>query len=150
MMNINILIICITILIAFGISAYLYYKFTNKRQSQKDFELELEKYKFFASVDTKAIKDEIDNLVNQYFSYYVLYNFEAYHKDYIKKDEMDKGIRDITKNIVIEMSELYSFYFRMIYNIDTEEQMTSKVFELVTDTMIAYASDYNKPKEGKE
>lgn len=146
-MTINIIIISITILLSIGIIAYISNKNLIRKYNQKDFELELEKYKFFSSIDTKKIKEELDGLINSYFSYYILYNYEAHQKKYIKKDEMDKGIRDITKNIVIEMSELYSFYFRMLYNIESEEQLTSKIYEMVTDTMISYVAEFNKPKE---
>ena len=146
-MTINIIIISITILLSIGIIAYISNKNLIRKYNQKDFELELEKYKFFSSIDTKKIKEELDELINSYFSYYILYNYEAHQKKYIKKDEMDKGIRDITKNIVIEMSELYSFYFRMLYNIESEEQLTSKIYEMVTDTMISYVAEFNKPKE---
>ena len=146
-MTINIIIISITILLSIGIIAYISNKNLIRKYNQKDFELELEKYKFFSSIDTKKVKEELDELINSYFSYYILYNYEAHQKKYIKKDEMDKGIRDITKNIVIEMSELYSFYFRMLYNIESEEQLTSKIYEMVTDTMISYVAEFNKPKE---
>ena len=146
-MTINIIIISITILLSVGIITYISNKNLIRKYNQKDFELELEKYKFFSSIDTKKEKEELYELINSYFSYYILYNYEAHQKKYIKKDEMDKGIRDITKNIVIEMSELYSFYFIMLYNIESEEQLTSKIYEMVTDTMISYVAEFNKPKE---
>ena len=149
-MSIDILIICITILICLGVITYFANKLITRKYNQRDFELELEKYKFFGSVDTKKVQEEIDNLINKYFAYYVLYNIEAPGKKYIKEDEINQGIKDITKNIILEMSELYSFYFRMLYDIESEEQLTAKIHEMVTDTMIAYSADYNRPKEREE
>jgi len=148
--TINILIICITILISIIIVTYFGNKNITRKYNQKEFELELEKYKFFGNIDTKKIEEELDRLVNKYFAYYALYTFDAANKQYIKEDDMNKGIKDITKNIILEMSELYSFYFRMLYNIETEEQLTAKVMEMVTNTMVSYVSEVNKPKEEKE
>ena len=150
MNTINICIVCATVLLSVGIIVYFFNKLITRKYNQRDFELELEKYKFFGSVDTKKVQEELDNLINKYFAYYVLYNFEALNKNYIKEDEMTQAIKDITKNIVIEMSELYSFYFKMLYDIESEEQLTAKIHEMVTDTMIAYAADFNRPKEREE
>ena len=147
---INVIIICITILICLGVTAYLSYIILRRKYNQKEFELELEKYKFFGSVDTKKIQEEIDGLIEKYFNYYILYNFIAHQKKYIKEDEMLKGVKDITKNIVIEMSELYTFYFKMLYNINNEDNLTAKIYELVNDRMIAYAAEFNRPKEKEE
>ena len=146
-MNINVLIICITVLICLISILVVSYRVLKRKYNQRDFELALEKYKFFGSISTENIDKEIEKLIARYFNYYVVYNFQIRGKKYIKEDEMDKAVKDITKNIVLEMSELYSFYFRLIYNIDTEEQLTAKVYEMVTDSMIAYASEYNAPKE---
>ena len=150
MTTINILIICITVLISVGLIVYIANKNLRRKYNQKEFELELEKYKFFGNIDTKKIQEELDNLVNKYFTYYALYNFEAHNKKYIKQDEIDQGIKDITKNIIIEMSELYSFYFKMLYDIENEEQLAAKIVEMVTDLMIGYAAETNKPREEKE
>ena len=141
------IIICITILIAVSLVTYISNKNITRKYNQREFELELEKYKFFGTIDTKKVQEELDALINKYFSYYVLYTFVAHDKKYIKEDEINQGIKDITKNIILDMSELYSFYFRILYNITTEEQLVDKIDEMVTDTMIAYAADYNKPKE---
>ena len=146
-MNINVLIICITVLICLISTLVVSYRVLKRKYNQRDFELALEKYKFFGSISTENIDKEIEKLIARYFNYYVVYNIQVQGKKYIKEDEMDKAVKDITKNIVLEMSELYSFYFRLVYNIDTEEQLTAKVYEMVTDSMIAYASEYNAPKE---
>ena len=147
MMTINILIICFTVLICVVSGLYVLNKLSKTKFNQKGFELELEKYKFFGSVDTDNIDKEIDKLVKKYFDYYIIYNFHVHDKKYIKDEEIDKAVRDITKNIVVEMSELYIFYFRMLYNINSEDQLTAKVYEKVTDSMIVFAADFNRPKE---
>ena len=147
MTTINVVIISVTILVCIiGILA-VFYKISKRKYDQNALELEIKKYEFFGSISTENVEKEIDRLVDKYFNYYTLYNFQVHQKQYIKKDEMEKGVRDITKNIVIEMSELYAFYFRLLYNIETEEHLTSKIYELVTDRMIAYAAEYNRPKE---
>ena len=145
--TINICIICLTILISISAILYIANKNLKRKYNQKEFELELEKYKFFGSVDTKKIGEELDDMVKDYFGYYVLYHFQAQGKKYIKEDEMRQGVKEITKSIIMDMSELYTFYFKMLYQIDTEEALTAKVYEMVNNDMIAFAADYNAPKE---
>lgn len=118
-----------------------------KKNSIKEKEVENERMKLLMKVDTKAAREEIDNFVQRYFGEYTLYNFVAQKKVYIKKEDSELAIKEITKKIMLNISETYIFYFKLLYYIDNEDDLLEKITEIVSENMVSYMVEYNRPKE---
>ena len=56
-------------------------------------------------------------------------------------------VRDLTKSVLIEMSELYLFYIRLLYNISTDDDLVRVVNNLLKNQIIDAVSSYNKAEQ---
>jgi hypothetical protein len=52
-------------------------------------------------------------------------------------------INDVTKNIIIDISELYTYYISLIYNIDGDESLISIIKNKVTNSAVEIVTNYN-------
>ena len=143
-MNIWVGILMTSIVILIGYNTIVNEK---KKNAIKEKEAENERMKLLMKVDPKLIREEIDNLIQRYFGEYTLYNFVAPKKVYIKKEDGDLAIKEISKKIMLNISETYVFYFKLLYYINDQDDLLEKITELVTEQMLSYMVDFNRPKE---
>jgi len=118
-----------------------------KKNLLKEKELENQKMELMMKIDTKAARAEIDSLIERYFGEYTLYNFVAQKVVYIKKEDAELAVKEITKRIIMNMSETYIFYMKILYFIDDEDGLLEKITDMVSEQMISYMVEYNRPKE---
>lgn len=111
----------------------------------KDRDVKNKEYNIFMTFDTKLAMDELNNIVDDYISRYVLYNFTINNKDYIGQEDAELLIREVTRSLVINLSELYLFYIKMLRNIDTDEDLVIAVRDIVKDRALLYITESNKP-----
>ena len=62
---------------------------------------------------------------------------------YIKSEEAEKMVNDITKLICIQISELYVFYITMLYSISDDEDLVQYIHNKVENTCIEAITNYN-------
>jgi hypothetical protein len=118
-----------------------------KKNALKEKELENQKMELMMKIDTKAARAEVDALVERYFGEYTLYNFVAQKVVYIKKEDAELAVKEITKRIILNISETYIFYIKVLYFINDEDSLLEKITDMVSEQMISYMVEYNRPKE---
>ena len=121
--------------------------YLNKKNDIMEQKVKNEKYQLFLSIDSDNIIDRINDYFEGYVKRYMAYKFISAKKDYIKSEEIEKMVSDLTKVIAIDISELYVFYIKTIQNINTDEDMISFIHSQVKKITIDYVSNYNKPSD---
>lgn len=138
--------ICIILTALVGALWYYLIKCLKRSLDIKDKVIENDKYRLFAQMNTDAIREEINKMIESYVSKYALYNFVYPNVNYITNEGGITCIKEVTKTIILEMSELYVFYFKILYNIQDEDDLLKHIKELVEDYVMAYAAEYNNNK----
>lgn len=134
------------------ISIYIIFFFVIKPTIDKKIKLksmEIENYKMdlLMKLDPVLAENAIDELVKKYLAEYVLTNFIINSINYIRKEQIEKMVRDLTKKISIEISELYVFYIKTLTNIKSDDDLIGYVYKKVKEHTVNYVTEFNKPKE---
>lgn len=101
----------------------------------------------YSRLDPSIIEETVDAYITHYINQYILYNFIALKITYIKKEEIDKMIKNVTKNIMLDISELYIFYIKMIHSIENDEELLKFIHGKVMDISVESVSNFNKQLE---
>lgn len=109
----------------------------------KNKELEIQKMKLFMEMDPMLINKEIDDYVSKYVEKYIFKQFVIHQIQYINDTETETMIRSVTGQIAIEISELYVFYFKILYNISDENDLVKFINLKVKDHVLEKITDYN-------
>lgn len=146
-MLINTIIICSTILAfiaAIVVIAFLIIKpyFTSIAASKAN-EVQNEKYKLFTTISPEAVQVSIDTYVDNIVSKYIVFKFVSKKKGYINDQETDAMVKDITKMISLDISELYIFYIRMVADIHDDDGLLRYIHGKVRNAVVDNVSKYN-------
>ena len=144
----------ITLIIAILIIAYLVWatmyitkKYLIPKNELKELETKNHKYELLSTISVKAINDHITEYFTDHIQRYIAYKFISRKINYIREEDSEILIKDITKLIYIEISELYIFYIKMIYSINSDDDLlkyiNSKVKEIAIDSITSYNSAMN-------
>lgn len=149
-MIINLLCNLIIIVAIVG-SIFLIYRFIIKSILDKYFDLKNKENKnelcrLYSVINPEEVRKELNDYIHQYTLIYVLYHFTVNKIEYIKQDDVDKMVKEITITINVEISELYIFYFRLLYDIQDDDSLTSHIHDLVKDDVMAFVKDFNAPR----
>lgn len=146
-MNINIIIFSVLYLITLGSFIYLFIKYImpylNKKNENKEKEIKNKKYELFKDLDPDIMKESIDKYFKSEANRYIAYKFIANKSMYIKTDEINEMIKDVTKLIYIEISELYVFYIKMTRSIDNDDDLLEYIHNRVQNICIEAVSNFN-------
>lgn len=146
-MNINNIIFSVLYLITLGSFIYLFIKYImpylNKKNENKEKEIKNKKYELFKDLDPDIMKESIDKYFKSEVNRYIAYKFIANKSMYIKTDEINEMIKDVTKLIYIEISELYVFYIKMTRSIDSDDDLLEYIHNRVQNICIEAVSNFN-------
>lgn len=147
MANINNIIFSVLYLITLGSFIYLFIKYImpylNKKNENKEKEIKNKKYELFKDLDPDIMKESIDKYFKSEVNRYIAYKFIANKSMYIKTDEINEMIKDVTKLIYIEISELYVFYIKMTRSIDSDDDLLEYIHNRVQNICIEAVSNFN-------
>lgn len=147
MANINNIIFSVLYLITLGSFIYLFIKYImpylNKKNENKEKEIKNKKYELFKDLDPDIMKESIDKYFKSEANRYIAYKFIANKSMYIKTDEINEMIKDVTKLIYIEISELYVFYIKMTRSIDNDDDLLEYIHNRVQNICIEAVSNFN-------
>lgn len=139
-----ILIIVSMILAAFIWTViYITDKYLIPKNNIKELELKNETYNLFAQISVEKVNEYINNYFEEHVKQYIAMKFVLKRQNYIKESECDILVKDLTKVIYIEISELYLFYIRMIYKINTDEDLLKFINIKVKNIAIDYIASFN-------
>jgi hypothetical protein len=102
---------------------------------------------FFSTIDIESVNKLITEYIQKYIDRYIVYKFISNKKLYINEESTDTMIKDVTKNVMRDISELYVFYFKLLYSIDDTEDLIRYVHDKVMIQTIDSVSSYNKSIE---
>lgn len=147
-MHIDVLMICITILLAVAaivVIAFLVVKpYLNKMSNNNEMHIINEKYALFNSIDSDSIAEKLDKYFSEYVNRYVIYKFVSKKITYIKDNEVETMVSDLTKFIAVDISELYIFYIKMSTSITDQDSLLLYIKNKVRAEVVDVVSSYNK------
>jgi hypothetical protein len=115
-----------------------------KLVEDRDKSIKNKKYEIFNSVDIEEVQKKIDDYFESYISTYITYKFISKKINYIKADDIELMVKDITKMIYLEISELYVYYISLVYSLDDDDSLLKYIHKRVQNICIATVSNYNK------
>ena len=130
---------------------FVFRKYVSKRVDRwldiKNKQAQTSEYDLFLNFDTEVAHNQINDLVDDYIATYVLYNFTINDKEYIGQEDAEKMIKEVTRTIVINLSDLYLFYFKMFRSIKNDEDLVLAVRDVVKERSLTYITEANKPTQ---
>lgn len=115
----------------------------NRLLDLKDKKIKISKYELYNKVNIEVVNNEIDAYIQRYIDRYILYKFIANKIIYIKQEDTNAMIKDITTNIALDISDLYLYYISLVYSYDTDEELITFIKSKVTNATIEYVTNYN-------
>jgi hypothetical protein len=97
-------------------------------------------------LDPKAIDTEINDFLSKYVREYIVNKFMVKQINFIRSDEANIMSRDITKLVMIDISDLYIFYIKMIESISDDDDLIAYINRRVKRIVIEEVSHYNSIK----
>ena len=138
------LILGIVIACIFGYGlVFIVKQYMNEKNRIREIESKNKTYEFFASIDPEAVQKELDTYFERYVNRYITYKFIANKVIYIKQDDIEKMVSDTTKLIMIEISELYIYYIKLLRAIDNNEDLIQYIYSRVSTITIDTVANYN-------
>lgn len=138
------LILGIVIACIFGYGLVFIVKpYMNEKNRIREIESKNKTYELFASIDPEAVQKELDTYFERYVNRYITYKFIANKVIYIKQDDIEKMVSDTTKLIMIEISELYIYYIKLLRSIDNNEDLIQYIYSRVSTITIDTVANYN-------
>lgn len=117
----------------------------NKRLDIKDKEVKNKKYELFINIDPDKIDEALNKYFETYINRYITYKFIANKSIYIKQEQVETMVRDVTKLIYINISELYIFYINMIGSVNgDDERLLEFIHTRVKNIAVETVSAYNR------
>ena len=123
--------------------AFIVKPYMNEKNRIREIESKNKTYELFASIDTEAVQKELDTYFERYVNRYITYKFIANKVIYIKQDDIEKMVSDTTKLIMIEISELYIYYIKLLRSIDNNEDLIQYIYSRVSTITIDTVANYN-------
>lgn len=142
------LLLFIGIIWGTGILGALYYylwKISDRKLKIKEKEIQNDTYNIFMKLDPKLAETAIDDLIQSKLDDYVVTNIIANDIQYMKKQHVEDMVKTLTKNLVLNMSEVYVFYCKIITNIDTDDDFIRFIHKKVKDHTLIFVTEFNKP-----
>lgn len=152
-MNINILIICLSTIIIVGMILTYFtvskqiIPYLNKKNEIREKEIKNEKYRLFNDVNIEYIDEKIDKYFEKFVNRYIVYKFISNKVTFINGDDTEAMINDLTKLIVIDISELYVYYISMTTTIGNQQDLIRYIKNKVQNTTIEAVSNFNKSEQ---
>lgn len=118
----------------------------DRKNDLREMEIKNDTYKLYMRLDPKAIDTEINDFLSKYVREYIVNKFMVKQINFIRSDEANIMSRDITKLVMIDISDLYIFYIKMIESISDDDDLIAYVNRRVKRIVIEEVSHYNSIK----
>ena len=122
--------------------------YLERKNDIREKECKNEKYKIFNEVDPVKINEYIDDYFEKYINRYITYKFISKKIIYIKQEDVDEMVRDLTKFLSLDISELYTYYISLITDIDDEESLVKYIHSRVMNISVEAVLSFNNSNIG--
>ena len=120
--------------------------YLEKRNEIRLLEIQNQKIDLMMKLDPNTAEDEIDKLVKKYINEYVLNNFIVNNVNYIQREEIEIMIKQLDKKIILELSELYIFYIKLIREVSNETDIIKYINNKVKEHVLIFVTEFNKDR----
>lgn len=117
--------------------------YMDEKNRIREIETKNKTYELFVNIEPEAVQKELDTYFERYVNRYITYKFIANKVIYIKQDDIEKMVSDITKLIMIEISELYIYYIKLLRSIENNEDLIQYIYSRVSTITIDTVANYN-------
>lgn len=107
----------------------------------------LKNFELYSNIDLELVEKSVDAYFHITELEYIKYHFTAKNQTYITSSQQTDMIREVTKQIVINIPESYIFYIKLLRNISTDDDLIKYIHERVSILSITDVSEYNKEIE---
>ena len=151
-MNITEVLSLIKLILIAGFIVVLYLlankiiKIIQSKIELKNKQLEQDKVKLYSTIDTKLVKQELQLLISEYTARYMTKNIMVNHVSFIKNDQVDDMVKSIVKDTILEMSDLYITYCKLLYNVNDEDYLLKVIYYLTVDIVLDAVTKFNGSK----
>lgn len=136
--------IVVLVLIFIWIIIHFYIKkWISRFLNLKELDIKNKKHELYSNIDPDTVNTVINNYFEEFINKYMLYKFVAPKAIHIKQKDLETMIKDVTRDIVINISDLYIYYIGLVQEINNQEDLIKFVNSRVTDTCINVVSNYN-------
>jgi hypothetical protein len=139
-----ILIIITAIVLTFILLYKKIFPYLEKKNEIRLKEVYNKRIELFNSISLEKVDKEIDEYIQRQVARYITYKFVANRITFINSDDTELMIKDITKLIVVEASEVYTSYMKLLVSINTDEDYIRYVHNRVKNAVIETVSAFNK------
>lgn len=120
--------------------------YLNYLREIKNKEIDIKKFELYSKVNLTQAEDAIDKYIENKLNKYVTQNIVAKGMDYIREEDANKMVKDLSADIVISLSDLYIYYIKLLTTINTDDDLIKYVYDKVSDACTLFILDFNTPK----
>ena len=110
----------------------------------KNKQVENDKMRLFMQMSPDLMEKELDKLLDDYVKRYIIYKFVANKIQFISSEAAETMVKDVTELVLINISDLYVFYLRMISDIKDDESLILQINSRVKNKCIDEVADFNR------
>lgn len=137
------ILITVYLMVLLGICTWQGIKYLNEKNRIRDLEVKNEKYNLFTSISPEIVNSSINEYINTYIQKYITFKFIINKQIYIKDEECAIMVKDVTKLVYMDISELYIFYIKIITNIENDDDLLKFLNRRVKELSIEAISNFN-------
>ena len=102
------------------------------KENIKNKELKIEESKLYSNIDINEVNALLDKYFDDRVKSYMLNNFIKNKVSYVNAEQKRAMVRDLTKSTILDISELYIYYIKLLHNLNTDDDLTSFIYVMIS------------------
>lgn len=102
------------------------------KENIKNKELKIEESKLYSNIDINEVNALLDKYFDDRAKSYILNNFIKNKISYVNAEQKRAMVRDLTKSTILDISELYIYYIKLLHNLNTDDDLTSFIYAMIS------------------
>lgn len=102
------------------------------KENIKNRELKIEESKLYSNIDINEVNALLDKYFDDRAKSYILNNFIKNKISYVNAEQKRAMVRDLTKSTILDISELYIYYIKLLHNLNTDDDLTSFIYVMIS------------------
>ena len=102
------------------------------KENIKNKELKIEESKLYSNIDINEVNALLDKYFDDRAKSYILNNFIKNKISYVNTEQKRAMVRDLTKSTILDISELYIYYIKLLHNLNTDDDLTSFIYVMIS------------------
>jgi len=102
------------------------------KENIKNKELKIEESKLYSNIEINEVNALLDKYFDDRVKSYILNNFIKNKVSYVNAEQKRAMVRDLTKSTILDISELYIYYIKLLHNLNTDDDLTSFIYVMIS------------------